>query len=105
MQKQTQQPNSTYRLVLIVSIHFNWPIVQFADRLQLDVVAVHAVATLARQIVLKIFRRYKRRIVRTLGVHVPNAQRAHSVVHVGVAVDLQRNGAKQTVAVEQLHNT
>ena len=74
------------------------PVVNLRDRLDLEVVAEDAVAPLAPQVRVEVLGHVLRKVV-TLLLHVIEAQPAHDVVHLGVAVHAVRDGAEEAVAI------
>jgi hypothetical protein len=90
------------RVGRIVAIHLNGTIVQLANGLELDIVAMNAKTSLASNIGGKVFG-HELRVMVVFGHHVLDTELTNSVVHVGVTIDLQRDSTKQTIAIT-LHN-
>lgn len=86
------------RIGRVVAVNLNGTIVQLANGLQFDIVAMNAKTSLASNICGKVFG-HELRIMVVFGQHVLDTELSNSVVHFGVAIDLQCDSTKQTIAI------
>lgn len=104
--RQTQRFVAVLQLVRVkdvdrfrlVAVQFDWSIVNLRDGLNLDVIAVYVAVALPQHIACDVLGDELRKVLPVL-VDVVHGLVADHFVHVLVAVDLQRNRAKQTSAV------